>query len=170
MQQQVPTNVSKLRRWSGDSPSPPRWSEDDTNFVRLTGQLVRPALRHLRQRRDASELTIRNAFAVSPGFSLLPDVRRPSDGPGVDLARRSPAWCKLGGDLLAARVLPASPRGGATDQPRSLATLIKSCVEIRSSWMKVNGIEMRAREPEATVILRIHVDIFGVWFISPSYH
>jgi hypothetical protein len=40
MRQQVPANVGKLRRWSGDSPSPARWSEDDTNFVRLTGQVV----------------------------------------------------------------------------------------------------------------------------------
>jgi hypothetical protein len=63
----------------------------------------------------------RNVLAASPNFSLLPDVRRPSDGPGVDLARRFLAWCELGGDLLAARVLPASPRGGAQGIQSSLA-------------------------------------------------
>jgi hypothetical protein len=55
------------------------------------------------------------------GFSLLPAVRRPSDGPGVDLARRSLTWCELGGDLLAARVLPAGPRGGVQGMRFSLA-------------------------------------------------
>ena len=33
--QQVPANVGKLRRWSRDSPSPARWSEDDTNLSGL---------------------------------------------------------------------------------------------------------------------------------------
>jgi hypothetical protein len=74
--------------------------------IRLIGQLVRPALRHLPQRVEASRLTRGNVLAASPGFSLFPDVRRPSDGPGVDLAGL-PSWCELGGDLLAARVLRA---------------------------------------------------------------
>jgi hypothetical protein len=80
-------------------------------LIPLTGQLVCPALRHLRQPGDAAALTSRNAFAIFLGFSLLPDVRRPSDGPEVDLARCSLGRCELGGDLLAARVLPASPSG-----------------------------------------------------------
>jgi hypothetical protein len=54
-------------------------------------------------------LTRRNALAISPGFSMLPGVRRPSDGPDVDLVRCYIAWCKLRDDLLAARVLPARP-------------------------------------------------------------
>jgi hypothetical protein len=37
---------------------------------------------------DTSGLTRRNALTASPGFSTLPDVRRPSDGLGVDLAYR----------------------------------------------------------------------------------
>ena len=108
MQQQVPANVGKLRRWSGDSPSPARWSEDDTNYVRLTGQLVRLKSRHLHQRGDAAGLTRRNALATSPGFSLLLDVRRPDDGPRVDLAR----W----GSCASRRPGVARPRGtsGAT--------------------------------------------------------
>jgi hypothetical protein len=89
--------------------------------IRLTGQLVRSALRHLRQRWDRIGVTRGNDLAASPGFSMLPDVRRPSDGPGVDLARRSLARCELGGDLLAVRVLPASPRGGAQGMRSSLA-------------------------------------------------
>jgi hypothetical protein len=46
-------------------------------LIPLTGQLVRPALRHLRQPGDAAALTRRNALATFLGFSLLPDVRRP---------------------------------------------------------------------------------------------
>jgi len=35
---------------------------------------------------EATGLIWRNALAISPGFSVLLDVRRPSDGPSVDLA------------------------------------------------------------------------------------
>ena len=49
--------------------------------IRLTGQLVRPTRRYLRQRGDAAGLTRRNALATSQGFSQLLDVRRPGDGP-----------------------------------------------------------------------------------------
>jgi hypothetical protein len=42
IRQQAPTNVGKLRRWSGSFLTLTRWSGDGTNFVRLTGQLVRP--------------------------------------------------------------------------------------------------------------------------------
>jgi hypothetical protein len=45
----------------------------------------------------------------------------PRDGPGVDTAVVSLAWCELGGDLLAARVLPASPSGGVQGMQSSLA-------------------------------------------------
>jgi hypothetical protein len=114
MRQQVPANVGKLRRWSGDSPSPARWSEGDTNFVRLTGQLVRPALRHLRRESYALRLRRSNALAASPGFSVLPDIRQHRDDPGVDLARRSRAWSELGGDLLAARGSPCRAEGRDT--------------------------------------------------------
>jgi hypothetical protein len=55
--------------------------------IRLTGQLVRPALGHLRQRREAARLASRNALAISQGFSILLDVRRLDDGPRFDLAR-----------------------------------------------------------------------------------
>jgi hypothetical protein len=43
MRQQAPTNVGKLRRWSASFLTLTRWSRDGTNFVRLTGQLVRPS-------------------------------------------------------------------------------------------------------------------------------
>jgi hypothetical protein len=55
--------------------------------IRLTGQLVRSTLRHLRQWEDARGLSGRNALAISPGFSMLPNVPRPSDGPDVDLVQ-----------------------------------------------------------------------------------
>jgi hypothetical protein len=42
--------------------------------IRLTGQLVRPALRQQRQRSDAGGLTGRNALAATPSFSLLLNV------------------------------------------------------------------------------------------------
>jgi hypothetical protein len=51
--------------------------------IRLTDQLVRPTLRHLCQRAEAAGLTWRNALATSPQFSVLLDVRRPSDGPAT---------------------------------------------------------------------------------------
>ena len=41
MRQQAPTNVGKLRRWSGHFLTLTRWSRGGTNFVRLT---VRPGL------------------------------------------------------------------------------------------------------------------------------
>jgi hypothetical protein len=56
-------------------------------YIRLTDQLVRLTLHRLRQREDAAGLTRRKALATSPGFSMLLDVRRPGDGPGVDLGR-----------------------------------------------------------------------------------
>jgi hypothetical protein len=55
--------------------------------IRLTDQLVRPALRHLRQRGDAAELTggkLSLLLQVSQCFSTSDG---PGDGPGVDLAR-----------------------------------------------------------------------------------
>jgi len=71
----------------------PRWmtvgrdaARRPVHRIRLTGQLVRPTLHRLRQREDAAGLT-RKALATSPGFSMLLDVRRPGDGPGVDLGR-----------------------------------------------------------------------------------
>jgi hypothetical protein len=36
---------------------------------------------------NAAELTRRNALATSSGFSILLDIRRPGDGPEIDLAR-----------------------------------------------------------------------------------
>src|SRR6185437_460496 len=58
--------------------------------IRLIGQLVRPSLRHLRQWECATGLIRRNALAISPGFSLLPNVPRPPrDGPDADLVQWS---------------------------------------------------------------------------------
>lgn len=73
-------------------------------LIPLTGQPARlPCTSPPVTAGGRSGVARRNALAISLGFSLLPDVRRSSDGPDVDLAR----WCELGGDLLAARVLPA---------------------------------------------------------------
>jgi hypothetical protein len=72
----------------------PRWmtagrdaARRPVHRIRLTGQLVRLTPHRLRQREDAAGFTRRKALAISPGFSMLLDVRRPGDGPGVDLVR-----------------------------------------------------------------------------------
>jgi hypothetical protein len=94
--------------------------------ISLTGQLVRPAHRHLRQTDGFIGITRRNALATSPGFSILPDVSRPSDGPRVDLARwvlcgipsawRSPTTRCPEGNILSqppAELARLCPRGSA---------------------------------------------------------
>jgi hypothetical protein len=73
--------------------------------IRFTGQLVRPTLRRRRQRGGAAEVTGRNALATSPGFSILLDVRRPDDGPRVDLA----PW----GPVASRRPGASRPRGAS---------------------------------------------------------
>jgi hypothetical protein len=92
----------------------PRWmtagrdaARRPVHRIRLTGQLVRPTRRHLRQQGHAAALTRRNALATSPGFSLLLDVRRPGDGPrsrscalglcGIPSIWRSPTTRQPGG-------------------------------------------------------------------------
>jgi hypothetical protein len=85
----------------------PRWmtagrdaARRPVHRIRLIGQLVRPALRRLRQRGSTAGLIRRKALATSPGFSVLLDVQRPDDGPSVDLARWGScgipsAWCSV---------------------------------------------------------------------------
>jgi hypothetical protein len=55
-------------------------------YIRLIGQLVRPAPPDLCQRADTAGLNWRNALTISPDFSVLLDVPRPDGGPSVDLA------------------------------------------------------------------------------------
>jgi hypothetical protein len=69
----------------GTRPSSEDWAAGRP-CIRLIGQLVRPALRQLQQRAKGIGLTRRNALVASQGFSVLADVQRPGDGPGVDLA------------------------------------------------------------------------------------
>jgi hypothetical protein len=106
-----------------------------------------PTLRRLRQRGDAEGLTGRDALAASPGFLILLDVRRPDDGPRVDLARwgscgitsarRSPATRCVGGNIFSnyrpsmpglsprhrvVALIGASARRGAATRPAHRAS------------------------------------------------
>ncbi len=82
----------------------PRWmtvgrdaARHPVHRIRLTGQLVRPTLRHQRQREDAARLARRNALGISPGFLNAP--RRPTAQrrPRRRSCPTFPRGCELGG-------------------------------------------------------------------------
>jgi hypothetical protein len=89
--------------------------------IRLTDQLVRPALRHLRQRGDAAELTRRKALATSPGFSMLLDVRRPRRRPRSRSCALGFVWHPVD--------LTESDRAGPRGQP-SMRPATTSCSSV----------------------------------------
>jgi hypothetical protein len=101
-------------------------------------------------RSDTAALTRRKALAASPDFSILLDVRRPGDGPGVDLAR----WGCVASRRSGTARLHVSP-GAALEG-------IGACVVWLRHTRVVAGVEQHGHRRRLAAVSRLVIPVVGV--------